>query len=184
MADSRITKRALAASLKELIERTPLAKISVGDITKNCGLNRQTFYYHFNDKFDLVNWIYATEAAPYLEQFSNREHWVEGLCALCGYMQQNSKFYINALEYSGQNSFQDYLSDIAHQLVRTMADELVGGRMIDDAEMEFIADFYACAFVGLIMKWARHGMREKPEDYIDRARMLVEGSLQYEMGRR
>lgn len=184
MADSMITKRALAASLKELMEHTPLAKISVGDITKYCGLNRQTFYYHFNDKFDLVNWIYATEAAPYLEQFSDREYWVEGLCALCGYMQQNSRFYINALEYSGQNSFQDYLSDITHQLIRTMADELVGERIVDEAEMEFIADFYACAFVGLIMKWARHGMREKPEDYIDRARILVEGSLQYEIGRR
>ena len=61
MPDSLITKRALASSLKELMKTQPLTKISVGDICEKCGMNRKSFYYHFCDKYDLVNWIFDTE---------------------------------------------------------------------------------------------------------------------------
>ena len=61
MADSNITKSALASALKELMETTPFAKITVSDICAKCNMNRKSFYYHFKDKFDLVNWIYDVE---------------------------------------------------------------------------------------------------------------------------
>ena len=61
MADSNITKRALAAALKELIGEKAFEKISVGDICEKCEMNRKSFYYHFKDKYDLVNWIFDTE---------------------------------------------------------------------------------------------------------------------------
>lgn len=61
MADSNITKHALAQALKALTETLPFDKISVGNICAQCGLNRKSFYYHFKDKYDLVNWIYYTE---------------------------------------------------------------------------------------------------------------------------
>ena len=58
MADSNITKRALAAALKELMEQKPFSKINVAEICEKCGMNRKSFYYHFKDKYDLVNWIF------------------------------------------------------------------------------------------------------------------------------
>ena len=61
MADSNITKSALASALKELMETTPFAKITVSDICAKCNMNRKSFYYHFKDKFGLVNWIYDVE---------------------------------------------------------------------------------------------------------------------------
>lgn len=61
MPDSSITKRALAAALKQLMSEKPLQKISVGDICETCSMNRKSFYYHFKDKYDLVNWIFYTE---------------------------------------------------------------------------------------------------------------------------
>ena len=61
MADSNITKQALAAALKELIAERPFEKISVSDICDRCRMNRKSFYYHFRDKYDLANWIFDTE---------------------------------------------------------------------------------------------------------------------------
>ena len=58
MADSNIAKNALAASMKKLMSKNPFSKISVGDICEDCGMNRKSFYYHFRDKYDLVNWIF------------------------------------------------------------------------------------------------------------------------------
>lgn len=61
MADSNITKRALATSLKELMLEQPFDKINVAQICARCNMNRKSFYYHFKDKYDLVNWIFDTE---------------------------------------------------------------------------------------------------------------------------
>lgn len=66
MPDSSITKKALADALKQLMAEKPLQKISVGDICERCNMNRKSFYYHFRDKYDLVNWVFYTEFA---EQF-------------------------------------------------------------------------------------------------------------------
>lgn len=61
MPDSNITKKALAMAMKELMEQIPFSKISVSDICEKCGMNRKSFYYHFKDKYDLVNWIFDVE---------------------------------------------------------------------------------------------------------------------------
>ena len=61
MPDSNITKNALASALKDLMKRKPFSKISVRDICDECGMNRKSFYYHFKDKYDLVNWIFYVD---------------------------------------------------------------------------------------------------------------------------
>ena len=64
MADSNLTKRAFARAMKALMSEKPFEKISVGDICERCDMNRKSFYYHFRDKYDLVNWIFDTEFVP------------------------------------------------------------------------------------------------------------------------
>ena len=53
---SDITKRALEASLKKMLLKKPVTKITINDITEDCGVNRATFYYHFKDIYDLIEW--------------------------------------------------------------------------------------------------------------------------------
>ena len=66
---SQMTKRALAASLKNLLLQKPLNKITINDIAEDCGISRMTFYYHFKDIYDLVEWTCAEDAARALEGF-------------------------------------------------------------------------------------------------------------------
>lgn len=185
MADSALTKRVLGESLKDLMQKTPLAKISVGDITEHCSINRQTFYYHFKDKYDLVNWIYSSETLPYTTAFSDQAHWADGLAQLCIYLQQNKKFYINALSTPGQNSFEEYLTQFIHDLIYALILSLLDERSLPHTmraeDIEFTADFYSLAFVALIMKWAQHGMKEDPVPYIARIKELVDGSMLREL---
>ena len=67
MADSNITKNALAAAMKKLMREKKLSKISIADICGECGMNRNSFYYHFRDKYDLVNWIFYTEVMQHIQ---------------------------------------------------------------------------------------------------------------------
>ena len=75
MPDSSLTKRALAAAIKDLMKEKPLVKISIADIVERCQMNRQSFYYHFRDKYDLVNWIFYTELITELQSRPNADEW-------------------------------------------------------------------------------------------------------------
>ncbi|MEG1869615.1 MAG: dihydroxyacetone kinase transcriptional activator DhaS, partial [Oscillospiraceae bacterium] len=141
MSESILTKRVLAQSLKDLMQKTPLSKISVGDIAARSGVNRNTFYYHFKDKYDLVNWIYYTETLEQMSNFSDRDHWEEGLCNLCLYMQENKKFYINALSVMGQNSFSEYLVNFYNNLMISCIEELPIEPPPDPENVRFVARF-------------------------------------------
>ena len=90
---SQTTKRALAQSLKHLMEQKPLEKITVVDISEDCGVNRQTFYYHFQDIYDLIEWIYINEAEKRLGEKTTYDTWQEG------FLQILSKIFVHIVFY-------------------------------------------------------------------------------------
>jgi len=180
MSDSNITKQALADSLKRLMARTDFNQISVKDIVKECGLTRQAFYYHFKDKYDLMNWIYYTETARLMSSYNNVDHWLDGVTDLCNYMKQNKTFYINALNTTGQNSFQEYLHDYIRDISISVIENIQNAKY-EEEKWGFIAEFSATAFVGLIVRWADNGMQEDPAQYVTKMRSIFDGSILCEL---
>ena len=83
------TKKTLADALKHLLERKPLAKITVSDIIRECGLNRKTFYYHFQDIHDLLKWMLNQEAIERIKSFSAAMEFEEGMLFLLKYIEEN-----------------------------------------------------------------------------------------------
>ena len=123
MADSNITKRALATSLKELMAEQLFDKINVAQICERCNMNRKSFYYHFKDKYDLVNWIFDTEFIELLKHENlsagYAEHWAF-IEKPCRYFYQNHSFYRKALQIKGQNSFSDHFREYIRRLSRSV----------------------------------------------------------------
>jgi len=177
MSEAHITKKALAASIKQLMETIPLSKISIQEIVDNCGLNRQTFYYHFKDKFDLVNWVYYTEAIESISDCTDYEHWGNGIYKILSYLMKNKLFYINALNTPGQNAFDEYLFTVTHDLNMKVVNEVAAGLNVSEKDKSFIADFYTHAFVGMTVQWIKKGMKESPEIIADGIKDIVEGSM-------
>ena len=106
MSESKITKNALAESLKLLMQTIPFAKISVNDICEHCGISRKSFYYHFKDKYDLVNWIFYSEYMQILADKDYDDGW-SCLFDIYDYLYHNKDFYIKAFAICGQNSFKE-----------------------------------------------------------------------------
>ena len=73
MADSNFTKRALAGALRELMMDVPFDKIRVAHICERCDMNRKSFYYHFKDKYDLLNWIFDTDFIAFVRKLSDSQ---------------------------------------------------------------------------------------------------------------
>ena len=77
---SQVTKYAIEASLKKLLLQKPLDKITISDITEDCGISRMTFYYHFKDSYDLVEGICLEESRRALEEKKTYDTWQQGFC--------------------------------------------------------------------------------------------------------
>lgn len=171
LADSNITKRALAASLKELMESQPFDKISVGDICVKCEMNRKSFYYHFKDKYDLVNWIYHTEFITVARQKEYTIGWdlMEDLCA---YFYENRDFYRKTFNVDGQNSFSDYFRDIVSMIITADMGNIFG----DDEHIEFYVGFYTDAFVCAIKRWISVKDCILAEDFVGRLKKCLLGT--------
>ncbi|MGI5977212.1 MAG: TetR/AcrR family transcriptional regulator C-terminal domain-containing protein [Candidatus Limivicinus sp.] len=161
MADSNITKRALANALKTLMNEKHFEKISVSDICEKCSMNRKSFYYHFKDKYDLVNWIFDTEFVDYLKVHREEEGFNK-ISSLCYYFYENRVFYYRALSVEGQNSFSEYFHDLSFSAIAMRLSELFPSEELSD----FQINFYADAIVSAIKRWilARNCM--PPEEFI------------------
>lgn len=180
MSDSNITKQAFADSLKRLMAKTAFNQISVKDIVDDCGLTRQAFYYHFKDKYDLMNWIYYTETARFMSSYNKLEHWMDGMVDLCNYMRQNKTFYINALNTTGQNSFQEYLRDYIRDISISVIENIQNAEF-EEEKWGFVIEFISTAFVGMIVRWASNGMKDEPAEYVTKMRSIFDGSILSEL---
>lgn len=98
MSSSAITKKALADSLKSLCVQKAFDKISISDITNNCGLNRQSFYYHFQDKYELLSWVYYNELFKHYSNGIGFVNWSDRLEELLQTMYKNRSFYTSTLK--------------------------------------------------------------------------------------
>lgn len=181
MPDANITKMALANSLKKLMTQKPFSKIKVSDIADDSGMTRQSFYYHFKDKYDLMNWIYYTEITSFMTACDARDHcWTDRLRDLCYYMKQNKIFYKNALNTTSQNSFPEYLYSYISAVSISEIENLLGVDY-DPNQWDFVVSFFATAIVFFIIRWANNDMKDDPAEYITKIRGIFDGSILREL---
>lgn len=171
MSDSHITKQALAASMKELMSEMPMNKINIGDIVGRCNMNRQSFYYHFKDKYDLVNWIYYTEFIEKIKDNLSVSSW-DLLESICEFFYDNKIFYTNAFKVTGQNSFPEYFIEVIHPILLIYVNDIFK----NNKNNEFYATFFADAIRVSISRWLLEGAEIPPKEFVE----LIKSALERE----
>lgn len=144
MADSHTTKKALAQALKECMQEEAFCKISVSELCEKCHMNRKSFYYHFRDKFDLLNWIFDNELDDILEEHEDLWKVTEELCL---YLNENKSFFKKAMKVEGQNCFRSYFKERLTEFYDLQMS------MIYFPADKFKARFYADSIVLAIARW-------------------------------
>lgn len=175
---SNLTCKALAAAAVSLLEERPLDKITVRDITDRCGLTRNTFYYHFQDIYDLLGYIFREEADATLEKYSVKADWKGVFLDILSYLKKKKKM----IEHVYYSNHREELEFYVQQVVRTYAlrfieietaDQEVSGHV-----KETVADFYRNAFVGATFQWVREGMKTAPSVMAALYDNMFRGTLQ------
>lgn len=174
---AQTTKRALEASLKNLLLQKPLDKITINDITEDCGISRMTFYYHFKDIYDLVEWSCEEDASKALNGMKTYDTWQQGFLQIFRAVLENRPFIMNVYHSVSREQVEMYLYKVTYGLLIGVVEEKAAGKNVREEDKKFIADFYKFAFVGLMLDWVRGGMKEEPQRIIDRTSILIQGDI-------
>lgn len=174
------TKQALAAALKELMAQKPVNKITIRDITERCGIRRQNFYYHFEDVYDLMRWMFQEEAVSLLRQHEGALLWQEGLLQLFHYIEENKAVCLCALRSVGRDHLKRFFETDIHTIIHRTVEQigLEIGAISDGAakeDRELTTHFYVVALTGMLESWLLGEIDRTPEELIAFAdRMLTD----------
>ena len=180
---SQVTKRALEQSLKNLLLKKPLTKITVADIAEDCGINRMTFYYHFKDIYDLVEWSCLEDAKRALDEKKTYDTWQQGLLQIFEAVQANKPFILNVYRCVHREQVEKYLQPLVDQLLLDVLEEEAKGLTVRDEDKQFIAQIYSYIFIGLMLDWIKDDMRSDPQPTVGRLAKLVRGSMSAALSR-
>lgn len=174
---SNMTKYALEASLKKLLLQKPLDKVTINDLTSDCGISRMAFYYHFKDIYDLVEWICVEDATRALQGKKTYDSWQEGLRQIFEAVLENKSFVLNVYHSVSREQIENYLYKLTYQLIIDVVEEKALGASISDVDIKFIADFYKYSFVGIMLDWIKQGMKADYQVIVEKMSITVKGSV-------
>lgn len=154
-------------------------------IADDCGINRQTFYYHFRDIYDLVEWIYVEDAATAVGDKKTYDTWQQGYLGLFRYVEENRGFILRTYHSLSREHLERFLFGLTYNFLMDVIEEKAGElRMsVRREDKDFIARFYKYGFVGLVVDWIEKGMKENPGEIVERLNTLIYGDIDKALGK-
>lgn len=198
MSNSLVTKNALARSLKKLMLSKPLNKITIQQLTADCGVTRHTFYNHFQDIYELLGWVFKSEVIEGLEQYRCCAGWKMGFLSVLRYTVSNKTICLNTFHSLGREHLEEFLYGVIYGVLIKVVEELDAqnaqereqrrgkGQVKEGRRADFkaglqarqdIADFYTLAILEQVIHWLKAGANTDPAEIVDKVARIMEGSI-------
>ena len=174
---SQLTKKAIVEATMRLAHTHPLNKITVRDIVEECGITRNTFYYHFHDIYEVLEDA-VDEGFERLKD-SWKDSRVDALLSLIDFCEENKKIFVNLYKSIGHDIMVSYVRRQLREVLLDRLHALANGMEIEESDIQLISSFYEEAMVGVFITWLKKdGSRESPEErraMIERIRVIFQG---------
>ena len=167
---------ALAGALKARLRTEPLDRVTVTELTRDCGLTRQAFYYHFPDVRHLAVWVFETEIAGQVRDYASERGWADGLVRLMRYMRDNRSSTLGVLDGLGRSGLERFL----FQQMRPVTEAVLaqdGDAPARAQDRELVVDFYTSAVLAVVLRWVANGMVEHPYRVVGDLEIMLHGAL-------
>ena len=172
---SDTAKREICAALKGLMAQKPLTKITVTEIMHACGMARQHFYYHFEDIYDAVRWMFEEEAVALLREHEGVTLWQDGLLQLFQYLQKNRAVCLCALHSISREHLKRFFQTDVHVIIQGTIQRIVEelNYHVSEEEVDLLTKFYVGALASMMEEWLLENIQETPEELIRFADQLL-----------
>lgn len=177
MATSDQTKMQFATTLKDLMHHKPLDRITIAELSAATHVNRNTFYYHFEDIYGLLKWTLEADIGRKVMQNLGAATWEAKYQLVLDYIIANQVFCLNAYHSVGRDMLEEFLFQSATDMVKPVVldiDPTTPAKMVAD-----ICNFYGAAIVGQILLWLAQSLQEPERNLIKRADLMLNGSIAF-----
>ena len=175
---ANFTKQAIQASFLRLLDQKPLSQITIRDIVEDCGVNRNTFYYHFQDMPHLVETIINEEADRVIRAFPRIESIQACLDAMIDFAMQNKKAVLHIYHSVNRELYEQYQWRVCEHAVTAYLDGLLEGHSVSAEDRELLIDYVTGACFGLLMQWLERDLEDRILDRFHRLCQLKQGAVE------
>ena len=172
------TKKLIKKTFLELLEQRPLSQITVKDIVADCGINRNSFYYHYSDLPSLVEDVITEEADKIMEKYDSFESIEKCFDAVIEFSLSHRKAALHLFNSNSQDIFVHYFMQISDEVIRRYFEELCRDRKIADEDKEIVIHYFKCLLFGQAVDWMRNGMTNDIQHQFHRFCEFNRGSIE------
>ena len=172
---SNLTKKAIKETFLSLLDERPLNRITVKDIVEACGINRNSFYYHFEDLPALIEEIIAGRVQELIQGHSTIDSLEDGFDAALEFVMQNRRAVLHIYNSISRDVFERYLMEVCLYVVKVYVEADFADRPVDEKDKEMIIRYHKCECFGNIIDWLNNGMTDDISAYFHRIYQLKRG---------
>lgn len=176
MGNSLNTKRIMAESLKDLMKKLPFNKITIEKVVKNCGYNRQTFYYHFKNIKELFEWLYIIETQEVVGDVRKLST-SQAIDVIIRYLNDNRDVTLCAFNSLGREYVERFIYSCIYDAVHDHVIQKSVYVTIDKKDIDFIANYFTLSYVALLVQWLSNNMEEDINEFISRLSRMMQGCV-------
>ena len=158
---SNFTRKAIKDTFLELLDERPLNDITVKDIVEKCGINRNSFYYHYRDLPDLIEEIIKEESDNVIQKYSTVHSITECYDAVIEFASNHKRAIMHIYRSINRDVFERYLMKTSQYFVQSCMDNMLVDEQISDEDKSIIINYYKCTCFGLVIDWLNNGMHDK-----------------------
>lgn len=163
------TKKVLANSLKKIMKTKSFSKISVSEIILDSGFNRKTFYYHFEDIYDLLKWIFENEAIEIVKKFDLINDYEKAILFVMDYIEKNDYIINCAYDAIGRDEMKRFFVNDFYNIILSIIERVENELDIylDNEYKDFLCMFYTEALAGILIRWIKNRKNRNKQQVID-----------------
>lgn len=174
------TKNLIKEEFIKLLEEKSFNSITISELSQRCDINRNTFYYHYEDIYSLVKEILSDEIKKLDQEFNFTASWEKSLLHAASFLLDNKKAAQNLFRSIDKNDLDSYLYTICGSVMTKYIESECKDKGIraNPKDKILVINFYRAALVGLFEKWIQDGMEESPDKFIFRLGELFQGNIE------
>lgn len=169
------TKKAIKETFVSLLDERPLNKITVKDIVETCGINRNSFYYHYQDLPALLEEITAERVQDLIQAHPTIDSLEDCFDAALEFVLKNRRAVWHIYNSLSRDVFERYLMDVCHYVVKTYVEADFAGRPVSPEDKEMLIRYHKCECFGNLIDWLNSGMKDDISAYFHRIYQLKRG---------
>lgn len=172
-------KESIRQAFKELLTQHSLDHITVIQICDQANVNRQTFYYHYQNMVHLLEDMIFLEIYDEVNKGKSYDTWKYGFITTLNFIENNHDIFLNIYHSSYWEEANRFFNKTSDALLRGVVDECIreGGYQIREEDKQFVIDYYRIIFTGLITEWTESGRGMSPKHLLQKFEKMIDGTI-------